>query len=422
MSSPSDRAQSRRPSSLPRRRSVRGANARRAASDKRSSLLGLLPLLMSLALIPALLLVWFHLGDLHYLEIVSLSSVGAAGLGTVLLLGLFMLVYMTLCVALPSVFTAVALAQYGPERIPGAAVGAWAASAGLLAVVWFISALEPSFDSAFMFWPAHLAAGLLIGLWTLCAAYPRAHRRPSAQAPTPAAAFLRSPLVLGIGNGICGLLAFMLLVIPIKHLADDYATGLLPGWGQTALPLLIAFLLSLGPGLFYMWSNRTGAAGMNKRQLMVLMLIAAFVMLMISYSASREVRHLTLTAAGVVGSPVSPRLYRLPDNWNKQDEQIVADAFAPERCALSPKRHPAGDSLPARWICGYQNFSFGRARLICNHPYMDANRQFIKKRLICLLYIDNTLASLVSLPHPGPGKPAEETEQTPTSDGSPSPS
>jgi len=372
---------------------------------------------MSLALVPALLLVWFHLSELHYLEIVSLSSVGAAGLGIVLLLGLIMLTYMMLCVILPSVFIALAVAQYGPGRIPGAAVGAWATSGGVLVVVWFVSALEPDFASAFMFWPAHLAAGVLIGAWTLCAAYPRANSRSATSAT--ATTFLRNPLVLGIGNGICGLLAFLLLVIPIRHLADDYVTGLLPGWGQTALPLLIAFLISLGPGLFYMWSNRVGAIGMNKRQLMVLMLTAAFLMLILSYSASREVRHLTLIAAGIVGNPASPRLHRLPDSWNKQDEKILANAFVPKHCELGPESQTTSDAPPTRWICGYQNFSFGRAKLICNHPYMDTNRQFTDKDLTCVLYIDNTLASLVILPPPGPARRAEKAPKTPTLDSSP---
>ena len=136
---------------------------------------------MSLALIPALLLVWFHLSELHYLEIVSISSVGAASLGIVLLVGLMMLTYSLLSVALPSVIIALAAAQHGRGRIPEATAAAWATSGGLLVVVWFISALKPSFESAFMFWPAHLAAGALIGAWNVCAAYPRANSRRTTQ-------------------------------------------------------------------------------------------------------------------------------------------------------------------------------------------------------------------------------------------------
>lgn len=394
------------PQSLPHRRFLRAAHTRRVASDKSTSLLGLLPLFMSLALIPALLLVWFHLSELHFLEIVSLSSVGAAGLGFVLLVGLIMLTYSLLYVTLPSVFIALAAAQHGPERVPEATVAAWATSGGLLMVVWFISASKPNFESAFMFWPAHLAAGALIGAWTLCAAYPRANSRCTTS--TTVTAFLKNPLVLGIGNGVCGLLAFLLLVIPLKHLADDHATGLLPSWGRTALPLLIAFLISMGPGLIYMWSNRVGSTGMNKRQFMVLLLTAAFLMLMISYSASREVRQLALVAAGIVGNPTSPRLYRLPDSWTEQDKAMVTVAFNENRCPVNGDSQPVVRAIAGRWLCGYQNFSFGRARLICNHPYMDADYKFTDNRLTCVLYIDNTLASLVTLPPPGPLKPTEK--------------
>ncbi|EJO28310.1 hypothetical protein [Achromobacter marplatensis] len=361
---------------------------------------------MSLALIPALLLVWFHLSELHYLEIVSLSSVGAAGLGIVLLVGLIMLAYSILSVTLPSVFIALAAAQHGRGRIPEATVGAWATSGGLLAGVWFIAALKPSFESAFIFWPAHLAAGALIGAWTLCAAYPHANSRNLTS--TTVIALLKNPVALGVGNSVCGLLAFLLLVIPIRHLADDHASGLLPSWGRTALPLLIAFLISMGPGLIYMWSNRIGSNGMNKGQLMVLLLTASFLMLMLSYSASREIRQLTLLAAGIVGNPTSPRLHRLPDNWTEQDQAMVAVAFNNNSCPVNGDSQSVLRSTAGRWLCGYQNFSFGRARLICNHPHMDAEYKFTDKRLTCLLYIDNTLASLVTLPPPGPLKPTEK--------------
>ncbi|GFN25865.1 hypothetical protein ADE_15630 [Achromobacter denitrificans] len=410
-------ADARRSQLLPHQRFLRAAHARRVSSGKGLSLLGLLPLLMSLALIPALLLIWFHLGDLHYLEIVSLSAMGAASLGVVLLLGLIMLAYMMLYLTLPSVFIALAVAQYGPGNVPKAAVGAWASSGGLLAVAWFIFAQNPNFNSTVMFWSAHLAAGVLIGAWTLCAAYPRANSQPATS--TTVTVFLRSPLVLGIGNGICGLLAFVLLAIPIKHLADDQVTGPLPDWGQAALPLLLAFLISLSPGLLYMWSNRIGSRGMNKWQLMVLMLTAAFIMLMTSYSASREVRHLTLIAAGIVGNPTSPRLHRLPDSWNEQDKAMVATAFKNNSCPVDGDSQSAAGAAATRWLCGYQNFSFGRARLICNRAYMGVGYRFANKNLTCVLYIDNTLASLVVLPPPGPVKPVGKVTTTAPSPGSP---
>ena len=78
----------------------------------------------------------------------------------------------------------------------------------------------------------------------------------------------------------------------------------------------------------------SGLGGMNKWQLMVLMLTAAFIMLMTSYSASREVRHLTLIAAGIVSNPTSPRLHRLPDSWNEQDKAMVATAFKNNCCPV----------------------------------------------------------------------------------------
>jgi len=404
--------------SLPHRRFLRATQTRRAASWKWSGLLGLLPLLTALALIPPLLLIWFHLADLHYLEIMPLSVGGAASLGSVLLFGLVMLTFTALCLVLPSLLIALAAAPYGQGNVPRAVAVAWAATSGILVVVWFISAHRPSFYSAFMFWPAHLAAGVFVGICALCAAYPRRHGGRERPTETVAAAFLKNPLIVGSGASVCGLIAFSTLILTIRFLAQDFLVGPLPDWGKTALPLLIAFIVSLGPGLAYLWANRVGSAGMNKSGLAVLMLMAAFVMFMISYSAWREVRHQTLIASGIVGNPTSPQLYRLPDSWNTQDEQIVADAFAPKPCELGSKQHPAGDVSPARWICGYQNFSFGRARLICNHPYMDAHHQFTNEELICLLYIDNTLASLVTLRPPGSGKSAEKATKTAPADGS----
>lgn len=347
-----------------------------------------------------------------------LSVGGAASLGTVLLFGLVMLTFTALCLVLPSLLIALAVAPYGQGNVPRAVAIAWAATSGVLVVVWFISAHRPNFYSAFMFWPTHLAAGVFIGICTLCAAYPRRNDGRARSTGTVAAALLKSPLIVGFSAGLCGLIAFSTLILTIRFLAQDFLVGPLPGWGKTALPLLIAFVVSLGPGLVYVWANRMGSAGMNKSELAVLMLMATFVMFMISYSAWREVRHQTLVASGIVGNPTSPQLHRLPDSWNKQDEQIVADAFAPKHCKLSSKRHPAGDSPPTRWICGYQNFSFGRARLICNHPYVDANLQFTNENLTCVLYIDNALASLVILPPPGPAKPAEKAMKAPPAEGS----
>lgn len=376
-------------------------------------MLGLLPLLMTLALIPPLLLIWFHLADLRFLEIMPLSFGGAASLGAVLLLGLVMLAYMALCLILPSLLIALAVAQYGTGKVPRPVVAAWAVSGGVLAVAWFISADNPNFASTFMFWPAHLATAVLVGAWALCAAYPPSNGRPKQPTGGTAVAFFRRPVLAGIGNGLCALFAFLALILTINYLAQDFfLVRPLPDWGKAALPLLIASLISLGPGMFYMWRNRIGAPGMNKLELAVLMLMAAFAMLMISYSASREVRHLTLVASGIVGNPARPQQHRLPDSWNKQDEQILAEAFEPELCKLSPGQR-TGDAISTRWICGYQNFSFGRSRLICNHPYADMDGKFTDKDLTCVLYVDNTLASLVILPPPGPARPPKDPDSAP---------
>jgi len=101
-------------------------------------------------------------------------------------------------------------------------------------------------------------------------------------------------------------------------------------------------------------------------------------------------------------------LYRLPDSWTEQDKAMVTVAFNENRCPVNGDSQPVVRAIAGRWLCGYQNFSFGRARLICNHPYMDADYKFTDNRLTCVLYIDNTLASLVTLPPPGPIKPTEK--------------
>ena len=399
------------PELLAHRRFLRATRNRRTTSWKWSSMLGLLPLLMTLALIPPLLLIWFHLADLRFLEIMPLSFGGAASLGAVLLLGLVMLAYMALCLILPSLFIALAVAQYGTGKVPRPVVAAWAVSCGALAIAWFISADNPNFVSAFMFWPAHLATAALVGTWILCAAYPRSNGKPEQPTGT-AVAFLKTPLIAGIGNGLYALLAFSALIFTIDYLAQDFfLVRPLPAWAKAAFPLLIASVISLGPGMFYMWRNRKGAPGMNKLELAVLMLMAAFAMLTISYSAPREVRHLTLVASGIVGNPVRPQLHRLPDGWNKQDEQVLAEAFQSKHCTRRPQQR-LKDATFTRWICGYQNFSFGRARLICNRPYVDTNLKFADGELTCVLYVDNTLASLVILPPPGAARPSKASPES----------
>lgn len=98
---------------------------------------------------------------------------------------------------------------------------------------------------------------------------------------------------------------------------------------------------------------------------------------------------------------------------------MVATAFKNNSCPVDGDSQSAAGAAATRWLCGYQNFSFGRARLICNRAYMGVGYKFANKNLTCVLYIDNTLASLVVLPPPGPVKPVGKVTTTAPSPGSP---
>lgn len=383
------------------------------------SLVQWLPLWMVLALVPPILLIWHHLADLHSFELWPLALGNAASLGSVLFFGLILLMYLLLCLIFPSGCIAAAAWFYGPGKVPDGLAAIWTAGVGLMAVFFAISTTNPTFSSDAAFGMAVVLAATIVGVGALCVAYPRpvtAGRRATLQGKRRKD---YTPFLLAFANGGVALVAFAVVVLPLHILAKgDAGSATQPNIGSLILFTVVAIVLACGPGLSYMWTNspawtdRPGRPAMNIRSFMVLLLIPPAGTIALSLSLPRELRQLTLISTGIVAPPTRTQMYRLPDSWNHQDARRISGTFDPAKCR-PPETTPDADQTaqkPSLWLCGHQNFSFGRVRLVCDKPYMDQTLQFSKEPLTCAVFVDSSLTNIVNLPPPGPRRAAPQPD------------
>ncbi|WP_454673772.1 hypothetical protein [Achromobacter pestifer] len=372
-----------------------------------------LPLWMVLALVPPILLIWFHLADLHSFELWSLALGNTASLGFVLFFSLISLTYLLLCLIFPSSCIAAAASFYGRGKVPDGLATIWTAGIGLMAVFFVISATNPAFSSSTGFGTIILAATTIVGAGALCVAYPR--RATIARRANLAGNGRRdyAHFPLAIANAALAFVAFTAVTLPLHFLAKgDAAQPTSPDIRSLVFLTAIAITLACGPGLAYMWTHRPGRQPMNFRSFIVLLLIPPIGTIFLSLSLPTELKQLTLISTGIVAPPNRTQLYRLPDSWTQQDARRISATFNPTKCQ-PPESAPEPNQTaqePTLWLCGHLNFSFGRVRLVCDKPYMDSKLQFIKNPLTCAVFVDSDLTNLITLPPPGPIRSAQQPD------------
>jgi hypothetical protein len=349
--------------------------------------------LLPLAFCPPILLLWIHLSDLHYPALLLPAISSTAGLGTLLLLGGLVWLAWFLSLATPSILIALTTSLYGRGNAPPSLAWSWTA-AGVFAAIYAAIANDSSQVQSIFIVNAMIA--LIPAIAVLVTP-------PSPNVPARSNASRSERFWLAIGVGIIAFFALTFLLFPLFLLGQSMG-----GAPHQAVPLarvaLLTCLLALTPGLLYAFFNtqkgRQPRGGMSYITFASTLLVPPFLAAIVLNSAKSQFIYTTLVASGVVDSfseGTGPGLYRLPEAWTANDRELTSSFPTVTQCLKSTTALPE----PGRWICGYRNFSFGAAQLICDKPYANAAGEYTKLPMTCVTYVGNQILGLNLLPPPG---------------------
>lgn len=355
------------------------------------------PWLLPLAFCPPILLLWFHLQNLHYPSLLMSAISSTAGLGALLLLGGLVWVLWLLSLAFPSLLVAMSASLYQAGGVPARLVQAWIIVC-LGAAGWIFAMTQlPETPPWWSFFLVYAALALPVGLATWS-------KPPAPILPPRNDLVQRLQAVLSGALTFCiALLALCLLLLPFFLMSRAY------GKEPDSLLLILgvigfSVLGALAPGIAFAWSCRgdgqSGRRPMSASGFAVLLIIPPLLSTLYLTAVQKQLSYLTLAAAGIVdkgGASAQPRLFRLPDNWSAHDH-LLTTGFPPlKQCGATGA--PAPDA--STWLCGYTNFAFGSTQLICDKPYADESGGYIDTPLTCLVFAGNQVINLVNLPKPG---------------------
>lgn len=355
------------------------------------------PWLLPLAFCPPILLLWFHLQNLHYPALLMSAISSTAGLGALLLLGGLVWLLWLLSLAFPSLLVAASASLYQPGGVPVRLVYAWigvclCAAGGSFAAIQLTATLP---GWAFHLIYATLALPVGLAAWS---------RPPTPLIPPRNDSVRRVQAVLSGGwFFLIALLALYLLLLPLYLVSRAYAKEPDSLYLVTGV-VGFSFLGALLPGIAFAWRCRRDAHGgrkpMSASGFAVLLLIPPLLSTLYLSAIHKQLSYLTLTAAGIVdkgGSDARPKLLRLPDNWREHDRQLTAGFPPLTQCAATEAAAPEKSA----WLCGYTNFAFGNTQLICDKSYADDRGGYVSEALTCLVFAGNQVVNLVKLPKPG---------------------
>ncbi len=355
------------------------------------------PWLLPLAFCPPILLLWFHLQNLHYPVLLMSAISSSAGLGALLLLGGMVWLLWVLSLACPSLLVAISASLYQPGKVPARLVYAWILVC-VCAAGWSFTAIQLTETLPWwMFFLVYAILALPIGL--------AAWSSPPAPLSPPRNNVGERFRALGSGVAffLIAFLALCLLLLPLYLMSRAY------GKEPDSLLLVIgvigfAFLGALAPGIIFAWSNKENVqsrAPMSATGFAALLLVPPLVSTMHLTAIQKQLSYLTLAAAGIVdkgGPSASPKLFRLPDKWSDHDRLLTAGFPPLNKCAATDTSSPKASA----WLCGYTNFAFGSTQLICDKSYADESGGYVDAPLTCLVFAGNQIINLVNLPKPGP--------------------
>ncbi|MBB1624452.1 hypothetical protein [Achromobacter sp. UMC71] len=355
------------------------------------------PWLLPLAFCPPILLLRSHLTDVRHPELLMPALSGTTGLGTLLLMGSMVWLLWILSLAIPSILVAFTASHYKPGQVPRRLPALWLLFCFIgIGLSFGMTQHSANVLPTWVVIAACLILPISIGFAVWSAPATPGDAGGNARSGQPGA-FEQAFVAF-----LAALLALLLLLIPLFIVGWAYGSesGNIP---LTIWVILFAFLGALLPGITFAWSNRAGTstdhAPMSMSVFAALLLIPPMLSVILLPAVKQQLGYLTLVTSSITdkgGKYATPQLYRLPDNWSSDDRLLTA-SFPPLRqCTRGDSSQPKGMG----WLCGYRNFSFGNALLVCDKPYADENGKVIEQALSCITFIGNQVTNLSHLPKP----------------------